>query len=141
MSMKKWLIPAMILLVIISCKNNSAEPQVNVIMPLGASRLQGSPPAYLSYRYDLWKQLRLNDYHVDFIGGEVDGEIYPLVEGHAQHLLIKIERRCRIFNAHHGLVEHEASGGGGLIRHDSLPMEGVQAKVSVRDLHDKGAFC
>ena len=78
-SMKKWLIPAMILLVIISCKNNSAEPQVNIIMPLGASRVQGSPPAYLSYRYNLWKKLRLNGYNIDFIGGEVDGEIYPLV--------------------------------------------------------------
>ena len=48
-------------------------------MPLGASRVQGSPPAYLSYRYNLWKKLRLNGYNIDFIGGEVDGEIYPLV--------------------------------------------------------------
>ena len=77
--MKKWLVPLLVLLVISSCKNNNPEPQVNVIMPLGASRVQGSPPAYLSYRYDLWKKLRLNGYNIDFIGGEVDGEIYPLV--------------------------------------------------------------
>ena len=67
--MKKWLVPVG-LLVISSCKNDNPEPQVNVIMPLGASRVQGSP-AYLSYRYDLWKKLRLNGYNIDFIGGEV----------------------------------------------------------------------
>jgi len=78
--MKKWLIPLLVVLVIVSCKNNrNEEPQVNKILPLGASRVQGSPPAYHSYRYKLWKKLRMNDWNVDFIGGEVDGEIYSLV--------------------------------------------------------------
>ncbi len=79
MSMRKWLVPLLVLIVIASCKKSNSEPEIKKIMPLGASRVQGSPPAYISYRYNLWKKLRLNGYNVNFIGGEVDSEIYPLV--------------------------------------------------------------
>ena len=79
MSMRKWLVPLLVLIVIASCKKSNPEPEIKKIMPLGASRVQGSPPAYISYRYNLWKKLRLNGYNVNFIGGEVDSEIYPLV--------------------------------------------------------------
>lgn len=79
MSMRKWLVPLLVLIVIASCKKSNPEPEIQKIMPLGASRVQGSPPAYISYRYNLWKKLRLNGYNVNFIGGEVDSEIYPLV--------------------------------------------------------------
>ena len=79
MSVRKWLATLLVLMVIASCEKSNPEPQIKKIMPLGASRVQGSPPAYISYRYNLWKKLRLNGYNVNFIGGEVDSEIYPLV--------------------------------------------------------------
>lgn len=48
------------------------EQHVNKIMPLGASRVQGNPPFYYSYRHVLWKSLTDDGYPIDFVGNEVD---------------------------------------------------------------------
>ena len=77
--MKNWLILLGLTLVLFSCETQSEEPAMNSIMPLGASRVQGSPPGYHSYRYKLWKKLRNNDWNIDFIGTQIDTELYPMV--------------------------------------------------------------
>lgn len=64
--------------ILFGCESQKQEPIVNKIMPFGASRVQGSPPGYLSYRHDLWKKLKANDWNIDFIGTQIDTEPYPL---------------------------------------------------------------
>ncbi|MGK0316821.1 MAG: hypothetical protein ACI86M_003057 [Saprospiraceae bacterium] len=41
---------------------------INKIMPLGASRVEGSRPAFESFRYELWKDLTENNWTFDYIG-------------------------------------------------------------------------
>ena len=56
------------------------EPQsasINKIMPLGASRVEGARPQYESFRYELWKDLKENDWKFDFIGTQSDDASYP----------------------------------------------------------------
>ena len=78
--MKKWIIALFVMTALASCEQDpGSEPHVNKILPLGASRVQGSPPIYYSYRYELWKQLRSNDWNIDFLGSQVDGYSYPSV--------------------------------------------------------------
>lgn len=77
--MKNWLTLLGLTLILFSCETQSEEPALNTIMPLGASRVQGSPPGYHSYRYKLWKKLRNNDWNIDFIGTQIDTELYPMV--------------------------------------------------------------
>ena len=78
--MKKWIVALLVLTALASCEQDSGtDAHVNKILPLGASRVQGSPPIYYSYRYELWKQLRSNDWNIDFLGSQVDGHSYPLV--------------------------------------------------------------
>ncbi len=67
------------MLVLFSCETQPEEPVMNIIMPLGASRVEGSPPGYHSYRYKLWKKLRNNEWNIDFIGTQIDTELYPMV--------------------------------------------------------------
>ncbi len=65
----------------------------NKIMPLGASRVDGAPPAYDSYRYELWKLLKDGGYDFDFVGTVADGHSY---------------------NQHNGMTfdpDHEGRGG------------------------------
>ena len=50
---------------------------INRIMPLGASRVEGARPDYESYRYELWKDLKENDWEFDFIGTQSDDASYP----------------------------------------------------------------
>ena len=64
--MKNWLTLLGLTLVLFSCETQSEEPAMNTIMPLGASRVEGSPPGYHSYRYKLWKKLRNNEWNIDF---------------------------------------------------------------------------
>ena len=45
---------------------------INKIMPLGASRVEGARPQYESFRYELWKDLKENDWKFDFIGTQSD---------------------------------------------------------------------
>jgi len=47
------------------------------IMPLGDSRVQGLRPTFESYRYELWKNLVLNNWEFDFSGPVIDRSIYP----------------------------------------------------------------
>ena len=50
---------------------------INKILPLGASRVEGGRPKYESYRYELWKKLKENNFIFDFIGTETDKSSYP----------------------------------------------------------------
>jgi hypothetical protein len=79
--MKKLLsIAALAIVVLTACqKNNLPESPATKILPLGASRVQGDPPNYHSYRYKLWKKLVENGWAVDFIGSQVDPKSYPEV--------------------------------------------------------------
>ena len=79
--MKKLLsIAALAIVVLTACqKNNLPESPATKILPLGASRVQGDPPNYHSYRYKLWKKLVENGWSVDFIGSQVDSKSYPEV--------------------------------------------------------------
>lgn len=77
-----------ILLVFSSCDNNNEEvvanPQstsINKIMPLGASRVEGSRPTFESYRYELWKLLIDGNYTFDYIGIMKDDASYPDYQG------------------------------------------------------------
>ena len=50
---------------------------INKILTLGASRVEGGRPEYESYRYDLWKKLKENNFTFDFIGTQTDKSAYP----------------------------------------------------------------
>ena len=65
-----------------SCSKKEETPpnetvSQNKILPLGASRVQGSPPTYDSFRYELWKKLVDGGWDFDFIGTIKDQGIYP----------------------------------------------------------------
>ena len=74
------------LLLFNACKKDDetiSEPEnssINKIMPLGASRVEGARPEYESFRYELWKQLKKNDWTFDFIGTQSDDTYYPVFE-------------------------------------------------------------
>jgi lysophospholipase L1-like esterase len=51
---------------------------INKIMPLGASRVEGSRPAFESFRYELWKDLTENNWTFDYIGTQSDEAGYPI---------------------------------------------------------------
>ena len=50
---------------------------INKILALGASRVEGLRPEYESYRYELWKELKENNWIFDFIGTQTDESFYP----------------------------------------------------------------
>lgn len=56
---------------------NPQSTSINKILPLGASRVEGARPLFESYRYELWKDLKENDWTFDFIGTKSDDESYP----------------------------------------------------------------
>ena len=79
--MKRVLVLAMVLVACVACqKNNQPGTPSNKILPLGASRVQGDPPNYHSYRYKLWKKLVENGWSVDFVGSQIDPKSYALVD-------------------------------------------------------------
>lgn len=53
---------------------------MNKIMSLGASRVEGARPEYESFRYELWKDLKENDWNFDFIGTQSDDASYPVFQ-------------------------------------------------------------
>lgn len=53
------------------------SPSINKILPLGASRVEGARPEFESYRYELWKDLKENNWTFDFIGTQSDNASYP----------------------------------------------------------------
>ncbi len=73
----------LLLLIFASCGEEIdiiPKPQsnsINKILPLGASRVEGGRPKYESYRYELWKKLKENNFIFDFIGTETDKSSYP----------------------------------------------------------------
>ena len=50
-------------------------------MPLGASRVEGAKPDFESYRYELWKDLKQNNWTFDFIGTQSDNASYSSFNG------------------------------------------------------------
>ncbi|MDF1699397.1 MAG: GDSL-type esterase/lipase family protein [Saprospiraceae bacterium] len=75
-----------VFVVLICCACNkkddsSSKPQstsINKILPLGASRVEGARPEFESFRYELWKDLKENDWMFDFIGTQSDDASYPI---------------------------------------------------------------
>lgn len=61
--------------------DTTPTPRVYQVLPLGDSRVQGSPGDWESYRYELWKNLVTNGWSVNFIGRIQDEFAYPLVNG------------------------------------------------------------
>ena len=79
-------------------KDDDANPKsqntsINKILALGASRVEGARPIFESYRYELWKDLKENNYTFDFIGTQTDAYSYPL------------------FNNMNFDIDHEGRGG------------------------------
>ncbi len=78
-------------LLLIGCKKNketeceeiTISHSINKIMPLGASRVEGSNPDFESFRYELWKKLKQNNWTFDFIGTQCDNATYEAVNGGA----------------------------------------------------------
>ena len=67
-------------------KDESSSPKpistsINKIMPLGASRVEGAKPDFESYRYELWKDLKQNNWTFDFIGTQSDNASYSSFNG------------------------------------------------------------
>jgi len=54
-----------------------SNPNALTILPLGDSRVEGARPAFESYRYELWKNLKANSWTVDLIGPLEDDAKYP----------------------------------------------------------------
>ena len=78
------------------CDDSSLYQQstsINKILALGASRVEGSRPEFESYRYELWKDLKENNWIFDFIGTQTDESSYPT------------------FNDMNFDVDHEGRGG------------------------------
>ena len=66
---------------------------INKILPLGASRVEGARPEFESFRYELWKDLKENDWTFDFIGTQSDNASYTT------------------FNSENFDINHEGRGG------------------------------
>lgn len=76
------------LIILTSCDKSTppeSEP-INKIMSLGASRVEGNKPnftgplladEFVSFRYDLWKNIVQDGWQFDFIGSEFDYSDYP----------------------------------------------------------------
>ncbi len=84
---------------LISCSSdddsNPKPPStsINKILPLGASRVEGARPEFESYRYELWIDLKENNWTFDFIGTQSDNASYPT------------------FNSTNFDLDHEGRGG------------------------------
>lgn len=59
----------------------SFQENVQAILPLGDSRVEGFRPDYESYRYELWKNFVANDWSIDFVGTQQDDGDYPTFQG------------------------------------------------------------
>ncbi len=80
----KFIVFTILLLVFLACKDRESitvkppSNSINKILPLGASRVEGARPAYESFRYELWRDLKENEFTFDFIGTQTDDGTYPL---------------------------------------------------------------
>ncbi len=82
----RFLVVGISLLTLVACNkddtpSSNISTSVNKILPLGASRVEGGRPAYESYRYNLWKELKENNWVFDFIGTQSDDAFYPNFNG------------------------------------------------------------
>lgn len=76
----------LVLFLLNACQDETPTPipqsdSINKIMPLGASRVEGFQPLFESYRYELWKDLKENNWTFDFIGTRTDRASYPSLNG------------------------------------------------------------
>ena len=92
------ILPLLLLLLLFNaCNKNEYSPKpqsnsINKILPLGASRVEGGRPEYESYQYELWKDLKENNWTFDFIGTQSDDASYPDFEPAVAELLLSIRR-------------------------------------------------
>lgn len=74
-------------LTLVACTNTDDDNPTLVtndglkILNFGDSRVDGAPPEFESYRYELWKKLVQNDWEIDFVGPYQDDFNYPIVNG------------------------------------------------------------
>lgn len=79
----KKIILLIALIIFSACSKDEDTPpklqstSINKILNLGASRVEGARPDYESYRYELWKDLKANNWTFDFIGTQNDNASYP----------------------------------------------------------------
>ncbi|MEL6181364.1 MAG: SGNH/GDSL hydrolase family protein, partial [Myxococcota bacterium] len=59
------------------CPEFEATEATIEVMPIGDSRVEGARPEFESYRYELWKNLKQDNWDVDFIGARFDPASYP----------------------------------------------------------------
>jgi lysophospholipase L1-like esterase len=87
--MKRLLTGVLGCTIMVSCSSgpNDPTPISNKLLPLGASRVQGNPPYYYSFRYPLWELLVEDGYVIDYLGNEQDNYSYgsPLVDFDTDH--------------------------------------------------------
>ena len=83
--MIRWQTSVFLLLVllVVNCAKDTSEPVGRdlstdgiKIMPLGASRVEGNPPDFFSYRYELWKLIIDQGIAFDFVGSQEDNYDY-----------------------------------------------------------------
>ncbi len=61
--------------------SDSTPANLNVIMPVGDSRVQGAHPVFESYRYELWKLLINSEVAFDLAGYRQDQSVYAEYKG------------------------------------------------------------
>lgn len=94
----KILVLGISLIIFNACDKEDTTPKpqstsINKILPLGASRVEGARPEFESYRYELWRDLKDNNWTFDFIGTQSDHASYPS------------------FDSEHFDIDHEGRGG------------------------------
>ena len=73
------LVTILFLMIFVSCSEEGdlkPKPQsnsINKILNLGASRVEGGRPEYESYRYELWKKLKENNYLYSLTAFHISG--------------------------------------------------------------------
>lgn len=82
------------------CAPQPAPDSAIVILPLGDSRVEGGPPEFESYRYELWKLLTQNAWETDFVGSRQDENKYE-----------EVNQQC---------FDNEHEGTGGAVTRDIL---------------------
>jgi lysophospholipase L1-like esterase len=84
----KTVLMGLLVILLVNCAKDINEPvgediagEGIKIMPLGASRVEGDPPDFFSYRYELWKLLIDQDVAFDLVGSQEDEYDYNSYAG------------------------------------------------------------
>ena len=63
------------------CIDPEPSESTITILSIGDSRVEGNTPNFESYRYHLWRNLKLNNWDINFIGSRMDNGVYESVNG------------------------------------------------------------